>query len=118
MPRDEEGRDLRARLLAGDTTASNDVVTAYLDDLADWLEKLNGAAQPDECLTAAEDDILAFIKNLRMLRALCHTIALGEHQRLQLGMYPQLGQDARLVASPQMSQESRRARLALPATFH
>ena len=37
MPRDEEGRDLRARLLAGDTTASNDVVIAYLDDLADWL---------------------------------------------------------------------------------
>ena len=63
MPRDEEGRDLRARLLAGDTTASNDVVIAYLDDLADRLEKLYDKEQPNDCLTAAEDAILAFIKN-------------------------------------------------------
>ena len=63
MPRDEEGWNLRARLLAGDTTASNDVVTAYLDYLADLLDKLYDRAQPDDCLTAAEDAILAFIKN-------------------------------------------------------
>ena len=63
MPRDDDSRDLRARLLAGDTTASNDVVTAYLDDLADWLEKHYDKEQPNYCLTAAEDAILAFIKN-------------------------------------------------------
>jgi len=63
MPHDEVGATLRACLLAGDTTASNDVVTAYLDDLADWLEKIHEQAQSDDCLTAAEDAILAFIKN-------------------------------------------------------
>jgi hypothetical protein len=39
------------------------VVTAYLDDLADWLEKIYEQALPDDCLTAAEDAILAYIKN-------------------------------------------------------
>src|SRR5215211_1096617 len=63
MPHDEVGATLRACLLSGDTTASNDVVTAYLDDLADWLEKIHEQAQSDDCLTAAEDAILAFIKN-------------------------------------------------------
>ncbi len=63
MPRDEEGQDLRARLLTGDTTASNDVATIYLDDLADWLEKLYEETQSDDCLTVAEDAILASIKN-------------------------------------------------------
>jgi DNA-directed RNA polymerase specialized sigma24 family protein len=63
MPRDEVGLTLRARLLAGDTTASSDVVDAYLDDLADWLEKQYERTQPDDCLTAAEDAILGFIKN-------------------------------------------------------
>lgn len=63
MPRDDDSRDLRARLLAGDTTASNDVVTAYLEDLADWLEKHYDKEEPNYCLMAAEDAILTFIKN-------------------------------------------------------
>ncbi len=63
MPRDEEGRDLRARLLAGDTTASNDVVAAYLDDVADWLEALYTQEHPNDCSTAAADAILTFIRN-------------------------------------------------------
>lgn len=63
MPRDEEGRDLRARLLAGDTTASNDVVAAYLDDVADWLEALYSQEHPNDCSTAAADAILTFIRS-------------------------------------------------------
>ena len=58
MPRDEEGRDLRARPLAGDTTASNDVVAACLDDVADWLEALYPQEHPNDCSTAAADAIL------------------------------------------------------------
>lgn len=59
----EEGRNLRARLLAGDTTASNDVVAAYLDGLADWLEKLYPQEHPNDCSTAAADAVLAFIRS-------------------------------------------------------
>jgi len=39
------------------------VVTAYLDDLADWLEKRFHKEHPNDCLTAAQDAILVFIKN-------------------------------------------------------
>lgn len=63
MPRDEEGRDLRARLLAGDTTASNDLVAAHLDNLADWLEALYPQEHPNDCSTAAADAILTFIRS-------------------------------------------------------
>lgn len=63
MPCDEEGRDLRDRLLAGDTTASNDVVAAYLDDVADWLEALYPQKHPNDCPTAAADAVLTFIRN-------------------------------------------------------
>lgn len=58
----EEGRSLRDRLLAGDTTASNDVVAAYLDDLADWLEARYPQEHPNDCSTAAADAILTFIR--------------------------------------------------------
>ncbi|MGH3085716.1 MAG: hypothetical protein ACRDSJ_00175 [Rubrobacteraceae bacterium] len=58
----EEGRSLRARLLAGDTTASNDVVAAYLNDLADWLEARYPQEHPNDCSTAAADAILTFIR--------------------------------------------------------
>jgi hypothetical protein len=68
MPGDEKGRNLRARLLAGDTTASNDVAIAYLDDLADWLEKQYYEQHPNDCLTAAQDAIVAFIKNPKSWR--------------------------------------------------
>jgi hypothetical protein len=63
MPRDEEGRALRTRLLAGDTTASNDVVSAYLNGIADWLEALYPREPPNDCSTAAADAILTFIRN-------------------------------------------------------
>jgi hypothetical protein len=61
--RSEEGRNLRARLLAGDTTASSDVVAAYLDGLADWLERLYPREHPNDCSTAAADAVLAFIRS-------------------------------------------------------
>ncbi|MCA1718272.1 MAG: hypothetical protein LC781_16110 [Actinobacteria bacterium] len=57
-----EGRSLRDRLLAGDTTASNDVVAVYLDDLADWLEGRYPQEHPNDCSTAAADAILTFIR--------------------------------------------------------
>lgn len=58
-----ENRDLRERLLAGDTTASNDVVSVYLDKLADWLEVLYPQEHPNNCSTAAADAILEFIRS-------------------------------------------------------
>ncbi len=53
---------MRDRLLAGDTTASNDVVVGYLDALADWLEARFPQEHANHCSTAAADAILTFIR--------------------------------------------------------
>lgn len=58
----EEDRELQARLLNGDTTASNDLVSTYLDDVADWLATRYSGEHPNDCSTAAEDAILDFIR--------------------------------------------------------
>lgn len=58
-----KGRALHARLLAADPTAPADLAVAYLESLEDWLSRHNPRADPDACATAAEDAILALIKN-------------------------------------------------------
>src|SRR5579872_4918993 len=60
---DEMGRSLHARLLAGEPDAQSDLAVAYLDSLAGWLIARNPRLDPDCCETAAEDAILALIKN-------------------------------------------------------
>jgi Sigma-70 region 2 len=57
-------RALHARLLAtNDPVASSDLVVAYLDRLAGLLERLNPRVDSHMCQDAAEDAILALIKN-------------------------------------------------------
>lgn len=63
LPSTTEARLLHDRLLTGDPTAPSDLAVAYLDWLADWLTGLNPRLDPDLCTTAAEDAILALIKN-------------------------------------------------------
>lgn len=62
LPR-QEGRDLHARLLTEDPTASRDVAFAYLDSLTDWLIERNKRVHPNDCSTAAEDAILNLIEH-------------------------------------------------------
>lgn len=48
---------------ASDPTATSDFAVAFFEPLADWLIKHNPRAHPHDCETAAEDTILAVIKN-------------------------------------------------------
>ena len=59
----EKGRNIHARLLAGDPTAPRDVAFTYLDSLTDWLIARNRKVHPNDCSTAAEDAILGLIKH-------------------------------------------------------
>lgn len=58
-----EARALWKRLLDGDPTATSDVAVAYLDPLVDWLVQRYPRCDPHDCATAAEDTILALIRN-------------------------------------------------------
>lgn len=62
-PSHDEAKALLVRLRSGDPTAPSDLVVAYLDDLACWLQGRNPAVSAEDCLTAAEDALLALIKN-------------------------------------------------------
>lgn len=65
-PSPEEARDIHARLLGGDPVAPAELAVAYLDPLTEWLAARNpGLADPHLCATAAEDALLALIKNPR-----------------------------------------------------
>jgi hypothetical protein len=54
---------LHQRLLANDPVAPSDLLSKYLDDLADWLIAHNRRVDPHDCTTAAEDALLALIKS-------------------------------------------------------
>lgn len=58
-----EGHVLYHRLLTGDATAPADLALTYLDRLTDWLLTRNPRADSHDCATAAEDALLALIKN-------------------------------------------------------
>ncbi len=60
---EQEARDLHRRLLLDDPTAPTDLVEVYLDRLTDWLVAQNPRIDPAVCSTAAEDALLAVIKN-------------------------------------------------------
>lgn len=64
LSRSEE-LDLSARLIVGDPTAPSDLAVTYLDRLTEWLISHNPGVDPHDCATAAEDAILALIKNPR-----------------------------------------------------
>src|SRR4051794_30161977 len=59
----KEACALYERLLADDPTAQSDLAAAYLDSLTNWLIEHNRRLHPNDCATAAEDAILALIKN-------------------------------------------------------
>lgn len=63
VPPQHEAMELHRRLLALDPTAANDLVTAYLEPLAFWLQEVEHAAPPDLRLEAAEDAVIALIRN-------------------------------------------------------
>jgi plasmid stabilization system protein ParE len=54
---------LHQRLLARDPTASNDLADAYLETLVVWLGETDAGAPEDARIEAAEDAILALIRN-------------------------------------------------------
>lgn len=59
-------RGLHARLLRDDPTATHELIAHYLDPLADWLERqYPRLGDPHLCTTAAEDALLALLRNLR-----------------------------------------------------
>src|SRR5437879_3911370 len=62
-PSPEDGRSLHRRLCEGDRVAVALFATAFLEPLAAWLESNNPAADPHCCREAAEDAILAVLKN-------------------------------------------------------
>jgi hypothetical protein len=59
----EEALQLHQRLLAHDPTAANDLAVAYLDVLVVWLGETDGRVPPDIRLDAAEDALVALIRN-------------------------------------------------------
>jgi RNA polymerase sigma factor (sigma-70 family) len=58
-------QELYQRLLAGDALAPSDLADAFLDLLATELQRYNPTADPHLCAEAAEDALLALIKNPR-----------------------------------------------------
>ncbi len=62
LPR-EQARDIHARLLMDDPVAPSELAEAFLDLLVGWLQAHNRGIDPHICATAAEDAILALIKN-------------------------------------------------------
>ncbi len=54
---------LHQRLLARDPTASNDLAEAYLEPLVVWLSETDAGVPEDARMEAAEDAILALIRN-------------------------------------------------------
>jgi hypothetical protein len=59
----DEALQLHQRLLAHDPTAANDLAVAYLEVLVVWLGEVDGRVPPDIRLDAAEDALLALIRN-------------------------------------------------------
>jgi hypothetical protein len=60
--RDEE-RVLHCRLLEGDPTAPADLAEFYLESLVEWVQVKNPRIDPDLCTEAADEAILALIRN-------------------------------------------------------
>ncbi len=62
-PSAEDALALHARLREHDPVAPSELANAYLDSLVDWLIRANPRVDPHLCCQAAEDAILALIKN-------------------------------------------------------
>lgn len=62
-PTQQDGVALHRRLLAQDPTAANDLAVAYLEPLVTWLGALAPQVHEDIRLEAAEDALLALIRN-------------------------------------------------------
>ncbi len=89
LPSSEQALLLHRRLVEADPTASADLAAAYLDHLIDWLASHNRKIAPELCVEAAEDAILALIKNPKSydssrqgLSAYLHLSAQGDLQNL------------------------------------
>lgn len=64
-PSEDRALEIHHRLIAGDPVAPSDLADAYLDVLVIWLVRTNIWIDPHLCQEAAEDAILALIKNPR-----------------------------------------------------
>lgn len=64
-----EALRLHQRLLAEDPTAPNDLAEAYLEPLVAWLAKTDPRVPPEARIEAAEDALLALIRNPRSYSA-------------------------------------------------
>ncbi len=64
-PRQPNALEIHQRLLADDPTAPNDLADAYLEPLVAWLAKTDASVPPDVRIEAAEDALLALIRNPR-----------------------------------------------------
>ncbi len=62
-PTQQDGVALHRRLLAQDPMAANDLAVAYLEPLVTWLGALAPQVHEDIRLEAAEDALLALIRN-------------------------------------------------------
>src|SRR5438128_2056849 len=62
-PTQQESLQLHQRLLAGDPTAPNDLAVAYLEPLVAWLGEADARAPLEVHIEAAEDALLALIRN-------------------------------------------------------
>ncbi len=65
MPSQSEALQLHARLLNKDPTAPVDLASDYLVSLSAWLRRRNPRIHPDDCDSAADDAIVALVKNPR-----------------------------------------------------
>lgn len=63
FPTQEEALAVHQRLLVEDTLAPSDLAVAYLDPLAGWLRDRSPRSESGQCDSAAEDALLALIKN-------------------------------------------------------
>lgn len=104
-PADDEGRELYQRLVANDPLAPSDLAVAYLDHLTVWLSTRNPGVDPSVCATAAEDAILALIKNPASynpdklsLTAYLHMSAAGDLKNMLAAEYRLAGRRASLEA--------------------
>lgn len=59
----DPGRDVWERLSSDDPVAPSDLAELFLDPLSNWLDDHNPPIDSQMCATAAEDAILALIKN-------------------------------------------------------
>ncbi len=102
-PSNSEGLALFERLLANDPVAPSDLAVTYLDRLTDWLTQHNPSLPEDMRATAAEDALLALIKNPQSYKP--------ERQSLEVYLRMSASGDLKNLLRSERRHSDRRARL-------